>query len=107
MRIAHFEKGSVPGIAADDGSGWHGLTEGESGFPGALPDLIAQGADLLRAGRDLLRTRAIDLNTARILPPVPKPVKSSVSASTTMITSRKADSRSRSIPKFSHGSRRV
>jgi acylpyruvate hydrolase len=75
MRIVHFEKGSVPGIAADDGSGWHGLTEGESGFPGALPDLIAQGADLLRAGRDLLRTRAIDLNGVRILPPVPKPPK--------------------------------
>jgi hypothetical protein len=32
MRIVHFEKGGVPGIAADDGSGWHGLTERESGF---------------------------------------------------------------------------
>ena len=54
MRIVHFEKGGVPGIAADDGSGWHGLTERESGFPGTLPELIAQGADLLRTGRDLL-----------------------------------------------------
>ncbi len=75
MRIVHFKKGSVRGIAADDGSGWHGLTESESGFPGTLPDLIAQGADLLRAGRDLLRTHAIDLNAVRILPPVPKPPK--------------------------------
>jgi acylpyruvate hydrolase len=75
MRIVHFEKGGVPGIAADDGSGWHGLTKRQSGFPGTLPELIANGADLLRAGRDLLSTHAIDLNTVRILPPVPKPPK--------------------------------
>src|SRR6202161_3056574 len=75
MRIVHFEKEGVPGIAADDGSGWHGLTAGESGFPGTLPELIAQGADLLRTGRDLLPMRAIDLNAVRILPPVPKPPK--------------------------------
>jgi hypothetical protein len=30
MRILHFEKAGVPGIAADDGAGWHGLTEHES-----------------------------------------------------------------------------
>ena len=75
MRIVHFEKGGVPGIAADDGSGWHGLTKRQSGFPGTLPELIANGADLLRAGRDLLSARAIDLNAVRILPPVPKPPK--------------------------------
>ena len=75
MRIVHFEKGGVPGIAADDGSGWHGLTERESGFPGTLPELIAQGADLLRTGRDLLPMHAIDLNAVRILAPVPKPPK--------------------------------
>jgi hypothetical protein len=43
VRIVHFEKSGVPGIAADDGSGWHGLTAGERGFPGTLPELIAQG----------------------------------------------------------------
>jgi acylpyruvate hydrolase len=75
MRIIHFETGGVRGIAADDGSGWHGLTERESGFPGVLPDLIVQGADLLRTGRDLLPMHAIDLNAVRILPPVPKPPK--------------------------------
>jgi 2-keto-4-pentenoate hydratase/2-oxohepta-3-ene-1,7-dioic acid hydratase in catechol pathway len=75
MRIVHFEKGGVPGIAADDGSGWHGLTEGESGFPGTLPELIRQGADLLRTGRDLLPMPTIDLNAVRVLPPVPKPPK--------------------------------
>ena len=75
MRIVHFEKEGVAGIAADDGSGWHGLTERERGFPGTLPELIAQGADLLRTGRDLLPMHAIDLNAVRLLPPVPKPPK--------------------------------
>jgi len=75
MRIVHFEKGGVPGIAADDGTGWHGLTKRESGFPGTLPELIAQGADLSRTGKSLLHMPAIDLNTVRILPPVPKPPK--------------------------------
>ena len=75
MRIVHFEQGGFLGIAADDGAGWHGLTARESGFPGALPDLIARGADLLRIGRDLLPMPAIDLSTVRILPPVPRPPK--------------------------------
>ena len=75
MRFVHFAKGDALGIAASDGSGWHGLTERESGFPGALPELIAQGADLLRIGSDLLPTPAVDLNAVRILPPVPRPSK--------------------------------
>jgi acylpyruvate hydrolase len=75
MRIVHFDKGGVPGIAADDGSGWHGLTKGENGFPGTLPELIAQGADLLRTGKSLIPMHAIDLNAVRILPPVPRPPK--------------------------------
>lgn len=75
MRIVHFESGGVAGIAADEGSGWHGLTARDSDFPGALPDLIAQGADLLRIGRDLLPMTAIDLSAVRILPPVQRPPK--------------------------------
>jgi acylpyruvate hydrolase len=75
MRIVHFEKAGVSGIAADDGSGWHGLTERESDFPGTLPELIARGADLLHTGRALLRMHAINLDGVRILPPVPNPPK--------------------------------
>jgi acylpyruvate hydrolase len=75
MRIAHFEMDGVLGIAADDGSGWYGLTERDGGFPGTLPQLIAQGVDLLRVGRDLLSMSTIDLNAVRMLPPVPKPSK--------------------------------
>ncbi len=52
MRIVNFETRGVPGIAADEGSGWHGLTQPDSGFPGTLPELIAQGADLLRIGQN-------------------------------------------------------
>jgi 2-keto-4-pentenoate hydratase/2-oxohepta-3-ene-1,7-dioic acid hydratase in catechol pathway len=75
MRIIHFEQGGVYGIAADDGSGWHGLNEHEDKFPGTLPDLIAQGADLLRIGRSLLSANAVRLPSVRILPPVPRPPK--------------------------------
>ena len=75
MRIVHFEKEGIPGIAADEGSGWHGLTKRESGFPGTLPELIAQGADLLRRGKALLPMQAIDIDAVRILPPVLKPPK--------------------------------
>ena len=75
MRILHFETHGVPGIAAEEGSGWHGLTQLHSGFPGTLPELIAQGADLLRIGRSLAQSPAIDLNAVRLLPPVPVPPK--------------------------------
>src|SRR5580698_1799527 len=75
MRIVHFETHSVPGIAADEGAGWHGLTQRDSGFPGTLPELIAQGADLLRIGRTLAQSPAIDLNAVRLLPQVPVPPK--------------------------------
>jgi acylpyruvate hydrolase len=75
MRIVHFETHGVPGIAADEGSGWHGLTQRDSGFPGTLPGLIAQGADLLRIGRSLGQSPAIELNAVRLLPPAPVPPK--------------------------------
>ena len=75
MRIVHFETRGVSGIAADEGSGSHGLTQRDSDFPGTLPELIAQGADLLRVGRSLGQSPAIDLNAVRLLPPVPVPPK--------------------------------
>ena len=75
MRIINFEIGGSPGIAADEGSGWHGLTQRDGGFPGTLPELIAQGADLLGIGRSLGQSPAIDLSAVRLLPPVPVPSK--------------------------------
>jgi acylpyruvate hydrolase len=75
MRIVHFETEGVSGIAAEEGSGWHGLTRRDAGFPGTLPELIAQGADLLRVGRSLGQSPAIDIDAVRLLPPVPAPPK--------------------------------
>jgi acylpyruvate hydrolase len=75
MRIVHFETRGVLGIAADEGLGWHGLTQPDSGFPGTLPELIAQGADLLPIGRSLGQSAEIDLNAVRLLPPVSVPPK--------------------------------
>ena len=75
MRIVHFETGGVAGIAADAGSGWHGLTQRDARFPGSLPELIAQGADLMRVGADLAQSPAIDLDAVRLLPPVTAPPK--------------------------------
>src|SRR6201993_1294846 len=75
MRIAHFQTRGIPGIAVDEGSGWHGLTQRDGGFPGTLPELSAQGADLLRVGRSLAESPAIDLNAVRLLPPMPVPPK--------------------------------
>src|SRR6202050_2763871 len=75
MRIVNFETRGVPGIATEEGSGWHGLTQQDSRFPGTLPELVAQGADLLRIGRGLGQSPAIDLSAVRLLPPVPIPPK--------------------------------
>src|ERR1700733_6874492 len=75
MRFIHFERHGVPGIAMDEGSGWHGLTRRDSGFPGTLPELIAQGSDLSRIGKGLGQSPAIDLSSVRLLPPVPTPPK--------------------------------
>jgi acylpyruvate hydrolase len=75
MRIVNFETRGVRGIAADEGSGWHGLTQRDSGFPGTLPELIAQGADLLRIGGTLAQAPSIDLSAVQLLPPVPVPPK--------------------------------
>jgi 2-keto-4-pentenoate hydratase/2-oxohepta-3-ene-1,7-dioic acid hydratase in catechol pathway len=75
MRIVNFETRGVPGIAADEGSGWHGLTQSDNGFPGTLPELISQGANLLRIGRTLGQSPIIDLKAVRLVPPVPAPPK--------------------------------
>ena len=75
MRIVHFETGGIPGIAVEESSGWHGLTQRDREFPGTLPELIAQGADLLSIGRRLGKSPAIDLSAVRLLPPVPVPPK--------------------------------
>ncbi|HTB13839.1 MAG TPA: fumarylacetoacetate hydrolase family protein [Bryobacteraceae bacterium] len=75
MRFIHFETGETSGIATEEVSGWHGLKQGDSGFPGTLPELIAKGADLLHIGRSLGQSPTIDPSAVRLLPPVPVPPK--------------------------------
>jgi acylpyruvate hydrolase len=75
MRFVHFEKAGIAGIAASDGAGWYGLTERDRGFPGTLPELISRGTDLLQTGHDLLAANSIELDSVRLLPPVPRPPK--------------------------------
>jgi acylpyruvate hydrolase len=75
MRIVHFKTDGVLGIAANEGAGWHGLTQQDKDFPGTLPELIALGADLLRIGKSLGKSPAVDLNAVRVLPPGPAPPK--------------------------------
>jgi 2-keto-4-pentenoate hydratase/2-oxohepta-3-ene-1,7-dioic acid hydratase in catechol pathway len=75
MRIINFEKEGVPGIGADAGSGWHGITQAEGGFPGTLAELIVAGRDLLEVGRALESKGALSLSAVRLLPPVPNPPK--------------------------------
>src|ERR1700690_2169227 len=75
MAIVNFGTRGPPGIAGDEGSGWHGLTQPDTGFPGTLPELIALGADLLHIGRTLGQSPGIDLKAVRLLPPLPTPPK--------------------------------
>jgi acylpyruvate hydrolase len=75
MRIVNFETRGVPGIAADENSGWHGLSQSDTGFPGTLPELIGQGADLVGIGKTLGQSPVIDLKAVRLLPPVTTPSK--------------------------------
>jgi acylpyruvate hydrolase len=75
MRIANFKMNTVAGIAADDGSGWHGLMQSDPGFPGALPELIVRGTDLPAVGRALKDSPVIDIDAVQLLPPVPLPPK--------------------------------
>ena len=65
------------------------LRSAKADFQALFPNWLRK-AQTWCIGRDLLPMRAIDLEAVRILPPVPSRRKSSVSASTTMIISRKA-----------------
>ncbi|MBR0668383.1 fumarylacetoacetate hydrolase family protein [Roseomonas hellenica] len=77
MRFAAFRQGGRPGIAAAvQGGAFHGFLAGESGHPGALDALIAQGPGALAAaGRALLAGPEIALDAVELLPPLPSPPK--------------------------------
>ena len=62
MSIVHFKTGGVRGIAIDAGF-WLAWPHG--GFPGTLPQIIAEGVDLLRIDRSLEQSPEMDLSVVR------------------------------------------
>jgi acylpyruvate hydrolase len=77
MRFVRFVKEGVPGLAiarpgpvAGEAS-WHGLLEGDDGYPGSLDDLVAKGCEALAsAGATLDGGRPIALDDVSFLPPL-------------------------------------
>jgi len=94
----HFERGVSPELRRRDGSGWHGLTEGESVLTGRA-ELIAKGADLLRIGRDLLAAQQSTLTQSGYCLGT-KTQKIICVGLQLRMTTRGTRLKSRSIPKF-------
>lgn len=77
MRFAVYSTDGRTGlaVAAADGR-FHGLSEGEPGYPGSLDSLIKAGADLTAIGTALLAAAPeVDLAHAVIEPPLSRPGK--------------------------------
>jgi acylpyruvate hydrolase len=76
MRFAVYEKEGRRGLAVERGNGGAtGLLASDPGYPGDLSDLIASGADFTAVGQALAAGQPIDLNSVRLLPPLPRPGK--------------------------------
>ncbi len=78
MRFASFTRNGQRGVAvaADAKNEFHGRTADETGYPGEISALVAQGGDhLMAAGRALLSAPAISLDDVELLPPLPSPEK--------------------------------
>ena len=77
MRLARYVMDGVTGVAAARSDGaLHGLSVGDHGFPGEVDDLIVQGPDAVAAAAQAcLGGKPIDLERARLLPPIARPGK--------------------------------
>lgn len=76
MRFASFSSNGKSGIAVAVDGAWHGLTEGEGGYPGDLLSLIRAGGKALAGAALALRAApAVNLDTVELLPPIPNPEK--------------------------------
>ena len=75
MRLLMYAFEGKTGIAASQNDTFHGLLEGQSGYPGDLDSLLAAGSDLVGVGKQLLAAPQIDMQAIRFLPPVQKPGK--------------------------------
>lgn len=71
MRLAMFEENGKTVIAASDGGAWHGLVETDPAYPGCLDGLLAAGADLTAAGRELVKKApTVVMEGKKLLPPL-------------------------------------
>ncbi len=77
MRLARYVMDGVGGVAAARSNGpFHGLSVDNRGFPGDVDDLIAQGPGALAAAAQACYGgKPIDLDRARLLPPLARPGK--------------------------------
>lgn len=76
MRLASFRRDGRLGLAASDGGEFHGLDEGEAGFPGTLMALLERGADLPGVGAELIaKAPVVDLSLVARMPPLFQPGK--------------------------------
>jgi acylpyruvate hydrolase len=77
MRFISFQLGAQTGLAVRAANGnFHGLTAGESGYPGDLQGLLNAGPEALKnAAAVLARGRQIDLSSIQYLPPLRNPQK--------------------------------
>jgi acylpyruvate hydrolase len=77
MRFAAFKSGEQEGLAVADLNGaFHGLLNGDAGYPGSLDVLIRKGRDALDAAAEILgKGPAIDLGQVTLLPPLSAPGK--------------------------------
>ena len=77
MRFAAFRSGDREGLAAAGADGiFHGLLNGEEGYPGSLAFLLMHGREALdSAATALSKGPQIDLSQAVLLPPLQAPGK--------------------------------
>jgi acylpyruvate hydrolase len=75
MRFAVYEKEGRRGLAVEHEGGFKGLLKDEVGYPGDLQDLIAEGVDFTPVGQALVAGSAVDINSVRLLSPLPRPSK--------------------------------
>ncbi|AEC22088.1 5-carboxymethyl-2-hydroxymuconate Delta-isomerase [Pusillimonas sp. T7-7] len=78
MKVSRFLSDGREGWAVRDSAtgAWHGCTEDHASYPGPLDTQIKKGAAALAgAAGIMLRQTSLDLQTARLLPPVAHPPK--------------------------------
>jgi acylpyruvate hydrolase len=77
MRFVMFEAAGKQGIALEHSADvFHGLKQGDAGFPGTLDRLIRSGRPALAdAAHTLSRADVVDLSQVRLLPPLSAPGK--------------------------------